>query len=162
MYDTGRVLFGIIIFIAIFTSPFWINLAGGQSGITPILKLPDGVDKCIHDTEYMKNYHMNLLDDWRDLVVRENKRFYYVDGDLIYINGVPMEMSLTKSCMTCHNNKAEFCDQCHNYLDVNPYCWDCHVYYEQDKVIIPQKTEQKETQKLDEDSVDIPVEVDNE
>ena len=36
-------------------------------------------------------------------------------------------MSLTNTCLGCHSNKAQFCDQCHNYLEVTPYCWDCHV-----------------------------------
>jgi hypothetical protein len=36
-------------------------------------------------------------------------------------------MSLQNTCMQCHPNKAEFCDRCHNYASVKPYCWDCHV-----------------------------------
>ena len=31
------------------------------------------------------------------------------------------------SCMSCHANKDKFCDRCHDYLAVKPYCWDCHV-----------------------------------
>ena len=31
------------------------------------------------------------------------------------------------SCMSCHSNKDEFCDRCHDYLAVKPYCWECHV-----------------------------------
>ena len=27
----------------------------------------------------------------------------------------------------CHENKAAACDSCHDYLQVQPYCWDCHV-----------------------------------
>jgi len=30
--------------------------------------------------------------------------------------------------MNCHKDKAEFCDQCHSYMGVQPRCWDCHVY----------------------------------
>jgi hypothetical protein len=29
--------------------------------------------------------------------------------------------------MDCHSNKSKFCDQCHNYVDVDPFCWDCHI-----------------------------------
>jgi hypothetical protein len=29
--------------------------------------------------------------------------------------------------MECHSNKTKFCDQCHNYMGVAPYCWDCHI-----------------------------------
>ena len=34
-------------------------------------------------------------------------------------------MSLSNTCLDCHSNKADFCDKCHNYASVRPYCWDC-------------------------------------
>ena len=42
-------------------------------------------------------------------------------------NGKAYNMSLQNTCMKCHPNKSEFCDKCHNYTSVKPYCWDCHV-----------------------------------
>ncbi|MDX1708870.1 MAG: sulfate reduction electron transfer complex DsrMKJOP subunit DsrJ, partial [Desulfobacterales bacterium] len=62
-----------------------------------------------------------LLDVWRDAVVREGKR--------IYVNpaGKEFNMSLSNTCLDCHSNKAEFCDRCHNYASVRPYCWSCHI-----------------------------------
>jgi hypothetical protein len=41
-------------------------------------------------------------------------------------------MSLTNTCLDCHPNKDTFCDRCHNYMAVSPYCWDCHIVPEQD------------------------------
>jgi hypothetical protein len=29
--------------------------------------------------------------------------------------------------MACHTSKKEFCDRCHDYTSVTPYCWDCHL-----------------------------------
>jgi len=29
--------------------------------------------------------------------------------------------------MHCHSNKKKFCDECHNYMAVKPFCWDCHI-----------------------------------
>jgi hypothetical protein len=29
--------------------------------------------------------------------------------------------------MDCHSNKKEFCDTCHDYSSVTPYCWSCHI-----------------------------------
>ena len=26
-----------------------------------------------------------------------------------------------------YTSTNDFCDRCHNYLAVSPYCWDCHV-----------------------------------
>ncbi|MGD8893899.1 MAG: menaquinol oxidoreductase, partial [Desulfobacterales bacterium] len=31
------------------------------------------------------------------------------------------------TCLDCHEEKAEFCDKCHNYASVSPYCWECHI-----------------------------------
>ena len=70
----------------------------------------------------MRARHMDLLDDWRDRVVREGERVYVSD-----LSGASHEMSLSNTCMDCHSNKAEFCDRCHDYMAVDPYCWDCHV-----------------------------------
>jgi len=77
--------------------------------------------ECVASTEYMRASHMDLLNEWRDEVVREGNRIYTSP------NGKEFEMSLTKTCTNCHYNKKEFCDQCHDYLGVTPYCWDCHV-----------------------------------
>jgi hypothetical protein len=55
-------------------------------------------------------------------VVREGRRDY-----VSTLSGTTYDMSLSRTCMDCHSNKADFCDRCHDYLAVNPYCWDCHV-----------------------------------
>jgi hypothetical protein len=69
----------------------------------------------------MKSGHMQLLDDWRDSAVRDGKRIYEgADGRRHYI-------SLQRTCMHCHSNKKKFCDECHSYMAVKPYCWDCHI-----------------------------------
>jgi hypothetical protein len=31
------------------------------------------------------------------------------------------------TCMQCHTSKKKFCDTCHAYASVTPYCWDCHL-----------------------------------
>ncbi|OGU39470.1 MAG: hypothetical protein A2X61_07695 [Ignavibacteria bacterium GWB2_35_12] len=127
MYGTGKVLIGILIFILAFTSPILINMAGGKASVKANPVLPQS-GKCIESKEYMKGYHMEMLDIWRDKVVRQDIRFLKkADGSYYMLNGAKAEMSLTKTCMSCHDNKAKFCDECHNYLDVNPYCWDCHI-----------------------------------
>jgi len=69
----------------------------------------------------MKANHMDLLNQWRDDVVRKGVRIYKAG------NGRKFEMSLSNTCMNCHSNKSEFCDECHGYGGVDPYCWDCHI-----------------------------------
>jgi hypothetical protein len=118
---------GLAVFVVLVTFPIWFTALAGNTGYTPDPKLPAGYEHCVESKEYMKAYHMDLLNTWRDSVVREGNRVYrsktYPDETF------PMSLSdyTVQSCMTCHNDKAAFCDQCHNYVGVSPYCWDCHV-----------------------------------
>ncbi len=123
MYNSGKIILGLVVFIGFFTSPIWYDLGSGQSSKKPELVLPldKNIKECVASTEYMRASHMDLLNEWRDEVVREGNRTYTSPS------GKKFEKSLTKTCTNCHSNKTEFCDQCHNYLDVTPYCWDCHV-----------------------------------
>lgn len=123
MYDSGKIITGLIIFVALFTSPTWYDIQSDKASIKPNPVLPDKQDsvKCINNAEYMRSYHMDILNDWRDEVVRKGVRTY------VSSSGEVITMSLTKTCTNCHSNKTEFCDQCHNYLGVTPYCWNCHI-----------------------------------
>jgi len=122
MNDKGKIVTGLVIFIALVTFPFWYNL--GKAAPVPEAKLTDkakAAKVCVRPTAYMKAEHMQLLDVWRDTVVR--------DGRSVYVNenGQSFKMSLSNTCLDCHSNKKEFCDACHNYASARPYCWDCHI-----------------------------------
>ena len=121
MYDSGKIIAGLIIFLGLITFPFWRNLASGEAPQVPDLKIITEADECVAPTEYMRSSHMALLNEWRDLVVREGNRVYVAS------NGKEHPMSLSNGCMSCHPNKTEFCDACHNYVGVTPICWDCHI-----------------------------------
>jgi hypothetical protein len=123
MYDTGKIIVGIVVFVILATSPLWLNAIMGGSPEVPELKLPtNGSTECVESTELMRAEHMDLLNEWRDDVVRKGARDYVSTA-----SGKVYDMSLSRTCMDCHSNKAEFCDACHTYLAVTPYCWDCHV-----------------------------------
>jgi len=123
MYDSGKIIAGIIIFLGIFTFPTWYLFTGGESAKMPELVLPEeeNKNKCVYDADVMRASHMDLLNDWRDKVVRNGERIF------TSTEGKKFEMSLTKTCLGCHTQKVEFCDRCHHYMEVTPYCWDCHV-----------------------------------
>ena len=125
MYDKGKVMTGIVIFCILMTFPVWYNL--GRSAPAPEPKLPKDQKECVESGAFMKANHMVLLNDWRDWVVRDGNRIY------VAANGKQFNMSLSNTCMDCHSSKKEFCDQCHNYLQVSPYCWDCHLEPEEKK-----------------------------
>ena len=120
MRDKGRIVLGLLLFLALATFPIWYNLGSGES--QPIeLRLPTGEKECVADATLMRTDHMQMLVDWRDEVVRSNDRIFVAE------NGRRYYKSLTGTCMRCHDNKQEFCDKCHNYVGVKPYCWECHI-----------------------------------
>jgi len=119
MYDGNKIIPGLVIFVGLMTFPLWYNF--GDAGPVPNpQKVENGASKCVRDTQYMRTSHMQLLDDWRDEVVRDGDRTPLV------IDGKKYDKSLMNSCMECHANKQKFCDECHVYTAVKPYCWDCH------------------------------------
>ena len=122
MYDRGKVTAGLIIFVVMVTFPFWYN--HGKAAPAPEIKLSEkakAAKECVRPKEFMTGQHMQLLDTWRDTVVRGAQRIYVNES------GKEFNMSLSNTCLDCHDQKAEFCDKCHNYASVSPYCWDCHI-----------------------------------
>ncbi len=122
MYDGGKIIPGLLIFLSLVTFPLWYNRANADAVAKPQLTLPAGETECVAPTDYMRTSHMQMLNEWRTLVVRGGESMYVAPNGKIY------EMSLSRTCMKCHTNRQEFCDKCHTYSGVSmPYCWDCHV-----------------------------------
>lgn len=122
MNDKGKIIAGLVIFIVIVTFPFWYNLGKAAPAPEPLLtETAKAAGECVLPKAEIKTEHMQLLDVWRDTVVR--------DGHRIYVNakGKKFDMSLSNTCLDCHSNKKDFCDRCHTYASVDPYCWDCHI-----------------------------------
>ncbi len=81
-------------------------------------------DKCVADTDYMRRYHMTMLDHQRDDTVHEGLR--------------TKQFSL-KECIACHAVKGpdaqpltikslkHFCRGCHDYAAVKIDCFECHA-----------------------------------
>jgi hypothetical protein len=122
MSDKKLIIAGLVIFCVLFTFPLWFNM--GKAAPQPKLELTEkakAAKTCILPLEEMRGSHMQLLDLWRHSVVRKGERVY------VAADGKTYTMSLSNTCLDCHANKAEFCDRCHNYASVSPYCWDCHI-----------------------------------
>jgi len=117
MSDKPAIVIGLVIAVVVLTVPFWYVLAAGTGEPAPVLDLPEG--QCVEKN--MKARHMEVLNGWRDEVVREG------DCSKIEINGVKYAKSLTKGCLECHVSRDDFCKKCHDYADVRPNCWDCHI-----------------------------------
>jgi hypothetical protein len=123
MYDAAKILIGLVVFVVLAASPFWLNALAGPESEPPELVMPtNGSTACVEDVETMRESHMILLDEWRDTVVRTGQRTYVSKA-----TGKRFEMSLTNTCLDCHPKRDDFCNRCHDYVAVSPYCWDCHV-----------------------------------
>ena len=122
----NMIMAGLAVFVLAVLSPFWFNMiTTTQAAPKPELLGPSATaKKCVMDKYEMRAEHMYLLDVWRDSVVRHGDRKYTAE------NGKTFNMSLStgeNSCLGCHEDKAKFCDSCHDYASVSPYCWDCHT-----------------------------------
>jgi len=93
----------------------------GRASYVPELKFPINEKQCVESLSYMRTNHIALLNLWKETVVRTGERIYKARDGKTYT------MSLAGTCMKCHSNKADFCDRCHHYVDVQPKCWDCHI-----------------------------------
>jgi [DsrC]-trisulfide reductase subunit J len=123
LYDGGKVIVALILFLVVACLPLWYNLASGKTTAPPELQLPDPEvhPKCVAPVEFMRGSHMRLLNEWRDAVVRDGERVYEA------FDGTKYNMSLSGTCLGCHGKREEFCGKCHGFVGVEPYCWDCHT-----------------------------------
>jgi hypothetical protein len=122
MPDRGKILIGIAVFVVLITFPFWARVAASGDSARPELVYPSDATACVEDTEYMTANHMDLLNQWRDELVREGITEYVSTA-----TGESYYPSLTETCLDCHDNRDDFCTSCHDYANVTPTCWECHT-----------------------------------
>ncbi len=122
MYDGGKIVTGLIVFLVLLLFPLWYQLGKAEKAHIPQLsEIAKKAEQCVEPKSFMTTQHMKLLDQWRNETVRGGERYYRNSSGKVYYK------SLQVTCMECHDNKSKFCDQCHNYVGVDPFCWDCHV-----------------------------------
>ena len=73
MYDSGKVIAGLVIAVILLTFPFWFSIIQGKSGYVPEPELPTDQTSCVESKEYMRSFHMDLLNQWREAVVRDRE-----------------------------------------------------------------------------------------
>lgn len=120
IFDREKVILGLAVFACLATFPLWYTAAMGRTEHKAGQVIPAGQEKCIESKEYMREFHMQLLKDWRDSAVRDGVRTYTAR------DGKQYNISLTDTCLKCHSNKADFCDRCHNFAGITPNCYSCH------------------------------------
>ena len=93
MHDAGKIIIGIAVFAALASFPIWYDAAHGDIPASVNPKIITSEKECVAPTEYMRSSHMDLLNQWRDTVVRTGARIYTTES------GRHFEMSLTHTCM---------------------------------------------------------------
>jgi len=118
MYKGGKIIASLIIFVGLFTIPFFYNMGKANAG--PEVNL--------QQLEYMQSVepaidmiaeHPQLFNQWRNEAVRE--------GKTVYVNseGQSFDMSIEK--LAGSDSSKQLCASCHDYLAVQPTCWSCHI-----------------------------------
>ncbi|MCL5270260.1 MAG: sulfate reduction electron transfer complex DsrMKJOP subunit DsrJ [bacterium] len=129
LYGGSYIIAGLVVFLGIATFPIWYGAIGQNKPAFQSPPNPAG-EQCIEPREYMRDRHMQLLTQWRDEAVRGGDWFYTATS------GRKWTKSLTLTCMECHGKAdaqgrsltaATYCGECHDYVGVSLYCWDCHV-----------------------------------
>ena len=77
MYDKGKIVPLLIVFLGLTTFPFWWNLASGTALAPPAAKTAAAGQHCVEPLADMRSSHMQLLNEWRDAVVRDGERVYH-------------------------------------------------------------------------------------
>ncbi len=122
IYHQNQVATGLLILFVAMTFPFWYNHGKASPAPKPELTaIAKEAKTCVRPAAFMRTEHMQMLDDWRDTVVRDGRRI------MVNEEGKAFNMSLSNTCLECHANKEQFCDRCHTYASADPYCWDCHI-----------------------------------
>ena len=87
MYNKGLIISGLVIFVLLVTFPIWFN--GLDAGPLPKPELPPGGEKeCVAPAAEMRDTHMQLLNVWRDDVLRNADRVKVTVGGKEYQKGL--------------------------------------------------------------------------
>jgi hypothetical protein len=123
MNDRPLIFAGLTLFVGLVTIPIWHGALDRKAALAaPPIKLPALEKQCVAPTSYMRSYHMQLLEHWRDEAIRDGHRQF------VAFDGKSYDKNPTHTCLTqCHTDRKEFCEKCHDYAGVSdPDCWDCH------------------------------------
>jgi hypothetical protein len=97
MSDRSKILIGLAVFVILITFPFWGRLlsAEGAAAARPELVYPDPAKgpSCVEDTPYMTSNHMDLLNRWRDDLVRDGITEWVSSSGKTYFPASPRHAS---------------------------------------------------------------------
>lgn len=129
MYDSGKIIPGLAVFVLLITFPIWYNTLICDVGAAPA-KDPNLSPEMVQGAAFpngqshppaaeMRAKHMGVLQG-----IHTTAQSYVPGRD---------EKKPTMSCLMCHPSSdttkpLQFCNSCHAYASVKtPDCWACHT-----------------------------------
>lgn len=120
---------GIVFVIFAACSLLWLSTPLWAQAPRPDIPKGKG-ERCVEDTSFMRQNHMELLLHQRDATVHQ---------------GIRSKKHSLKECISCHAvtergqtlsvaNPKHFCRECHDYASVKVDCFDCHASVPEKKV----------------------------
>jgi predicted CXXCH cytochrome family protein len=114
-----------LFFAALLLPAFALAVQAEEGGRVFVPAPPKGKgDSCVADTEFMRRYHMTVLNHQRDDTVHD---------------GIRTKQFSLKECIECHavngpdarpvteESPKHFCRSCHDYAAVKIDCFECHA-----------------------------------
>lgn len=146
MNSKAGVVTVLVIAVVVLTVPLWVALGQRVTGrLKPAPEIPKPTNSELCIMKEPRAQHMQVIDEWRNSVVREGKSVYKSQNHVDPKTGEPVEyvMSLTQTCLLeCHASEKDpatdaegnvlsvqqrFCNECHQFANIRPNCWDCHL-----------------------------------
>jgi len=112
MFDAPKIISGLVIFLILITTPFWYRYLTCKDKSYPAPTEVAKGEQCVMSADYMRSHHMNLLEEWRDDVVRKGDRMFKSPDGRFF------KKSLSNTCLDCHQKETNFCSKCHDYTGV--------------------------------------------
>ncbi|XOF34902.1 MAG: cytochrome C [Candidatus Electrothrix sp. YB6] len=125
MYDSFKIIPGLLIFVLLITFPIWYNNLIGDVGAAPA-KDPNLAPEMLEYANFPNNQKHPPAEEMRATHMELLKGFH-VNATAKLAEQKDGKMP-TMGCMGCHGSKEKFCDSCHAYAAVTtPDCWTCHT-----------------------------------
>ncbi len=124
MYDSGKIIPGLLIFVLLITFPIWYNNLIGNVGAAPT-KNPSLPPEMIQGAVFPNNQKHLPATEMR---AKHMELFKAIHVTAQGYDPAKDGQKPTMSCVGCHGSKEQFCDSCHNYVSEKkvPDCWTCH------------------------------------
>jgi hypothetical protein len=131
MYDSDKIIPGLLIFVLLITFPFWYNNLIGNVSAGPT-KDPNLSPDMLEYANFSNNQKHPPAAEMRAKHMELLQSFHTAADPAKMAAAQKGEKKVsTMGCLNCHtgaDKPLQFCDSCHAYAAVTiPNCWTCHT-----------------------------------